>query len=109
MSEVSVEIVMVIKFSRAQRRHDRMRMDKHVRQLEMYRWWKGGRSTEEELKQWYGRFRDNASRCSCSMCMNPRRGGWESKYPLTIAEKQAEDAYYDGLEEIEDEYGVYKR
>ena len=96
---------MVIKFSRAQRRHDRVRMYNHVKQLYRYSWWKDG-ATEEELKKWYGRFRDNAAICSCSMCMNPRRGGWESKYPLTMQERKAEDAYYDGIEEIEEIYGI---
>jgi len=95
---------MVIKFSRAQRRHDRMRMYNHVKQLYMYAWWNDGRSTKEELDMWYGRVRDNASRCSCSMCCSPRRGGWESKYPLTMQERRAEDAYYDGLEELKGDY-----
>ena len=98
---------MVVKFSRAQRRHDRMRMYKHVKQLYKYAWWDSDSITEKERKKWYGLFRDNASRCSCSMCCNPRRGGWESKYPLTMQERKAEDAYNDGMEELNDEERPY--
>jgi len=93
---------MVIKFSRAQRRHDRMRMYNHVKQLNKYAWWDDGRETEEELKKWYGLFRDNASKCSCQMCCNIRNSLF-ADHPLTMQERRAEYKYKDGLEELKGE------
>lgn len=91
---------MVIKYSRAQRRHDRQRMTEHVKRLYMYQWWKRSVNWNEEKDKrgWYGRVRDNAVICSCPMCGNPRRNGWED--PLTVAERRADAAFKDGVEEL---------
>lgn len=40
--------------------------------------------------------------CSCPMCGNPRRNGWESGGALTFQERRAVDAMRDGLEEVEE-------
>jgi len=37
--------------------------------------------------------------CSCDMCGNPRRKGWDN--PLTIQERKAEEAYRYQIEELD--------
>lgn len=105
---------MVIKNSRARRRHDRARL-KNKRQ---FHWGYG------HISEWVGRTPDVAGEinymsarvaggvvntptpCSCEMCKNKRKSAW-SESPLTMQERKAEGAYKDGIEEYE-EYNGWK-
>lgn len=104
---------MVVKYSRAQRLHDRARMYKKARKLQESWWnwpnsigdplWGGGNIDENTIHQAACKIRDNLKWCSCTMCCNQRRGAWNTSEMLTMQERRAIDAYYDGLEELKDE------
>jgi hypothetical protein len=99
---------MIVKNSRAQRRHDRARLKKK----RQFHWGYG------HIDKWAGRTPDVAGNinympariagsvvntptpCSCEMCRNLRKSAWNDS-PLTIQERKAESAYIDGVEEYE--------
>lgn len=100
---------MVTKFSRAQRRHDRVRL-KRKRQ---YYWGYGYK------QQWYARPPENsrgeidfmsprtaglivntAKPCSCQMCCNWRKSAFADN-PLTLQEQRALHSFYDQIEEMD--------
>lgn len=85
---------MVIKFSRAQRRHDRARMYKKARMIQLSIW---TMDQSEEYLQWAAcRIRDNLKICSCQMCCNPRRSKWlPNDEQKTIQERRADELFDD--------------
>ena len=86
---------------RALRRHHAERMKKHVRKLLIAReWWNYSPNNKkdkiylaEQVKVRY----NNYTKCSCSMCGNPRHNSWEN--PLTMAEHRNKISYYEWLQE----------
>lgn len=100
---------MVVKYSRAQRRHDRKRMFKRALKLQKDWWswgdrevvlWGGKVATEEDLHAAASMIRDNMSVCSCPMCCNQRHNDWAGKKErLTMQELRADDAFKDGLKD----------
>jgi len=107
---------MVIKFSRAQRRHDRARMYKKARKLQELWWswpqskgdplWGGGHIDEDTMHSATSRLRDNMKCCSCWQCGNPRRSGFGYKYSITMQERKADYKYKDELKENDMNEGV---
>ena len=98
---------MTIKHSRAQRRHDRARLKKKRRNH-----WGYGRQgwrsychdgiNEMDAAQ-AGMVVNTPTPCSCYMCGNPRRNAWANVWEeLTVQERKAVDAAWDGIEEYED-------
>ena len=83
---------MVVKFSRSQRRHDRVRLNKRTKWLMHHIWY----SSPEHIQQFYSRTRDNFTNCSCSMCGNPRRHNLTNS-TLTMQELKAKTSYEDQL------------
>jgi len=87
---------MVVKYSRAQRRHDNARM--YQRAIQKIKFWE---SDDEHVVWRARRIYNNMKNCSCWMCRNERRCTWLSKREqLTIQERKAEDSANDSLEEI---------
>ena len=100
---------MIVKNSRAQRRHDRARLKKK----RQYHWGYG------HVSEWVGRTPEKAGEinymspkaagmvvntpapCSCYMCGNPRRNSW-GESPLTMQEHKAYLFAKDSFEEVED-------
>ena len=92
---------MIVKFSRAQRRHDRARMYKRARRLQEM-WWHNWWHTEEEIHRATCRLTDNMKICSCYSCRNQRRNGWlKNNEHLTMQERKANDAFEYEKEENE--------
>lgn len=87
---------MVIKHSRAQRRHDNIRMYKRAKKLVSV--WE----YDPEYLDWkVKRIFNNMSNCSCSMCCNERSNGWNSgRLNLSMQERRSEDDYNDWMEDI---------
>ena len=98
---------MIVKNSRAQRRHDRARL-KNKRQ---YHWGYGKQGWRQHCEHKHiemsptvaGQVVNTPTPCSCYMCGNPRRAPW-AEDPLTMQERKAADSHYDGLDEVEDMY-----
>jgi len=91
---------MVNKYSRAQRRHDRARLNKRAKgKLGGWGWYPDV-WTDKEIQRYIGRFRDNMKACSCWMCKSPRKNRWLGNL-LTLQELKAKDAYKDGIEDYE--------
>ena len=89
---------MVVKYSRAQRRHDAARM--YNRAVRKIREWE---FDEEHLKWRACRIFNNMKNCSCWMCRNERTNGWNSnEMKLTMQERKARDSAKDSLEEYYD-------
>lgn len=82
---------MVDKTSRALRRHHRARMQKRAKII--YKDWLTACEhwSDNQLKRWVGRLRDNLKICSCSMCGNPRRSGWLNKQDAGTMQERKED------------------
>lgn len=91
---------MVVKYSRAQRRHDRARMQKRTKEIQKS-WYSISPPDEESLHISTGKFRDNLAKCSCWMCRGARHNHCLSpKERITIQERKARDATKDGYEEL---------
>jgi len=87
---------MVVKHSRAQRRHDNARMYKRAERMVSV--WE---SDPEHLEWRVRRIYNNMKNCSCWMCRNERNNGWNSgRLSLTRQEQKAEDSFNDQLKEI---------
>lgn len=96
---------MVVKYSRAQRRHDYARL-KNKRQ---YHWgyghkdeWNGRNANRGMIsfmpKDVAGMVADTPAICSCEMCKNERRSAF-SDSPLTMQERRREYDLQEGLDE----------
>ena len=92
---------MVIKYSRAQRRHDYARLKKK----RQYYWGYGRygfRFADETVympPRTLGFLVRTAKPCSCEMCRN-ERNSWYSDNPLTLQERKAEDSYKEQIKDL---------
>ena len=91
---------------RALRRFHDARMLKHAKRvIDSWYWCAEDREREKHLFHlWARQQRDNMQVCSCAMCGNPRRGYWNGKERLTIAERKNEESFRDQLNEINELY-----
>ena len=90
---------------RAQRRRDNARMLKRAQRVIAS--WYGGyednwqyRREKPKHKLWARQMRDNLAMCSCCSCGNPRRGYWNGKERLTMAERRNEITFHEELNVI---------
>ncbi len=96
---------MVIKNSRAQRRHDiaRLKKKRHGHWGYGKQGWR--RHSHNEFVKMSpsvaGMVVNTPTPCSCYMCGNPRRNSW-AESPLTMQERKAESSYADGLDEYDE-------
>ncbi len=99
---------MVVKYNRAQRRHDRERL----RKKRQYYWgygrkpgWIGWPPKDSRGQIQFmsarnaGMIVDTPTPCSCYMCGNPRRKAWADEI-LTIQERKAFDNFRDEIHNI---------
>ncbi len=89
-----IEEIEVYKESKRERRiKNRLRMiERGKRQYKQnyFRVWWSHSHYYEEAEMHGRRFHDNLQACSCDMCCNPRRSGWNSpRYRLTNQERRA--------------------
>ena len=96
---------MVVKYSRAERRHHAARMKKRAKFIIETQWWftnleayyePGNKNHSAE--QTANRMFNNMKVCSCYMCCNERRNPYTDN-PLTMQEQKALDSYYDQLDD----------
>jgi len=99
---------MIVKNSRAQRRHDRARLKKkrHTHWGYGKQGWRSYCGTERDSQYemsptTLGMVVNTPTPCSCYMCGNPRRAPWADD-PLTMQERKAEASYFAGLDEVLD-------
>lgn len=98
---------MIVKNSRAQRRHDRARLKNKRRTHWGYgkQGWRSYCGTERDSQYemspgTLGMVVNTPTPCSCYMCGNPRRSPW-AECSLTMQERKAEEAYADDVEEYD--------
>jgi len=91
---------MIVKNSRAQRRHDRARLKKK-RQTHWGYGKQGWRQYTEMSPAVLGMVVNTPTPCSCYMCGNPRRAPW-AETPLTMQERKAADSYIAGIDDWDD-------
>ena len=93
---------MVIKNSRAQRRHDNARMLERAKRKFYY--WNDENEDREHLHKILRQVRDNLAICSCYMCGNQRHNDWQNnKEMLTMQERKHITDIEEGLEEYYEE------
>ena len=84
---------------RAARFHVIARRRHQVRWLTQSLQWAHDHLDGQERQDWFdealGRIAKTPCPCSCTMCGNPRRHGWDQK--LTLAEQKCLDIMEDGL------------
>ena len=96
---------MVIKYSRAERRHHAARMYKRAKFIIETQWWfTDMESFLDETSRFNStltakRMANNMKHCSCQMCCNVRRSNWAENNGLTLQEIKALDATKDGFED----------
>lgn len=88
---------MKLKHHRGQRRHERARLNKKTRFIMANSWYDDPESEFFDYR--VSLFRDNLKACSCPMCCNPRRSGWND--PLTIQELKALEDYEDQMKNLD--------
>lgn len=89
---------MVIKYSRAERRHHSARMFKRAYHIIETEWFHSFGDNPEQIKQSANRRYNNMQMCSCHMCCNVRRSYWADS-PLTLQELKAQAAAKDSFED----------
>lgn len=82
--------------NRAWRRYQRQRMQRHAQYILYHRL----SFDKEDALHYAPYWRDNLKKCSCWMCGNPRRNGWDREARYTMQERRVVDAFSDGLEEL---------
>lgn len=91
---------MVVKHSRAQRRHDRERMYQHARRV-VGLWFQYLPPPEEITRHKAHLLRDNLKACSCWMCGNSRKFH-TGKSCLTLQERKADVSFDEQIKELDD-------
>ena len=88
---------MVIKYSRAERRHHSARMFKRAYHIIETNWFLF-EDDPEQINLFANRQYNNMKICSCQMCCNVRRSHWADS-PLTLQELKAQDNAKDSFED----------
>jgi len=101
MPDVGLEKMMK-NMKRAQRRHDRKRMQKRAERITLdfnYEWY------SRHMDAWHEsacKLRDNLKDCSCYACRNQRHNDWQNdEERMTMQERKALDEYREEIKEID--------